>query len=405
MAAPPTAAPSTAGPDAARDARLDGLRGIAILLVVFYHASFFWLAESPAEIALVLLPAMGLYGVDLFFVLSGFLITGILLRTRGGPGYFRTFYARRALRIFPAYYAVLVLFLFVFPWLTPQAEGFWKADAPRETWWYWTYLSNFQVAASGRFQHHFLFVSWSLAIEEQFYLVWPLVVSLLSRRNLARLSWGIFAGAFALRCGLVWADASPLVPYVLTPCRLDALATGALIALAVGEPDALARLTRAARVGLPAAAALFVGFVVWRTFGPETGAAGAPTGLLDGEARLLFYTSHPFVLTVGYSALCVLFGSLLLLALASRDGPLARALRWGPLLSFGRYSYGIYLLHRLAVAIARNVVEPTQADSFLTSQVAFWGVALALSWGLAWVSWQVLEAPILSLKERFPYAS
>jgi peptidoglycan/LPS O-acetylase OafA/YrhL len=389
-------------PEPTRDAHLDGLRGVAILLVVLYHASFFWLAESPLEIALVLVPAMGLYGVDLFFVLSGFLITGILLRVRGAPGYFRTFYARRTLRIFPAYYATLILFLVVFPLLTPQAEGFWKPGASHETLWYWTYLSNFYVAATGQFQHQFLFVAWSLAIEEQFYLVWPLVVLLASRRALIGICWGMIGTAFVLRCALVYADASPLVPYVLTPCRMDTLAVGALIALLASRPGGLERLARPARWTLPLALGLFAGFVVWWTFGGS--GSGTATGMLSGEARLLFYTSQPLVVTVGYSILAAGFGALVILTVVRPGSRLGRSLAWGPLVSIGRYSYGIYLLHRLGIAIARNVVDPGRSEGpFVVLQVLFWGVALALSYGLAWLSWHAIETPFLRLKRFVPY--
>ena len=408
MTAPPTS-PSPPPPDPSappRDPRLDGLRGVAIGLVFLYHASFFWLAESPGEIALLALPALGLYGVDLFFVLSGFLITGILLRTRGAPGYYGRFYARRSLRIFPAYYAVLLLFLVVFPALTPQAEAFWKPDAERETLWYWTYLSNYQVAATGRFHHHFLFLAWSLAIEEQFYLVWPALVAWLGRTGLRRLCIGILIGAPLLRAGLLGAGASPLVPYVLTPCRLDALAAGALVALLATAPGGLAAVASRARRLAPAALGGFVALAAAVSFAPALAGGGAPTGLMEGESRLLFYTSHPAVIVVGYSLLAVGFAAALVAVLTAGESALARGLAWGPLGTLGRYSYGLYLLHRLGIAVARNFVEPTQAGEwpFALAQIAFWAVSLALSLALAWVSWQVVEAPFLRLKRRFAYA-
>ncbi len=164
---------------------LDGLRGIAIILVMLHHFTNY----RPTSGIDGLIGSVVFFwwtGVDLFFVLSGFLITGILLDTRGSERYFTTFYARRILRIFPLYYLVLFLAFVVlpkFPAVHPVLAG--QADLPPQ-WPYWLYLTNFSIADRG-WGHGWVDVGWSLAIEEQFYLVWPLVIWLCPPRLVALL--------------------------------------------------------------------------------------------------------------------------------------------------------------------------------------------------------------------------
>jgi peptidoglycan/LPS O-acetylase OafA/YrhL len=158
---------------------LDGVRGLAALLVMIFH---FGRAEVPGRgaAAVGFFAQFGWGGVDLFFVLSGFLICGILLDTRDRPGFLRTFYTRRALRIFPLYFAFLAAYIFV---IAPRLPG--ASDIEVRQRWLWLYVSNFDVAAHGWYSgggshaNHL----WSLAIEEQFYLLAPFAVLALSRRR------------------------------------------------------------------------------------------------------------------------------------------------------------------------------------------------------------------------------
>jgi len=151
-----------------RDPTLDGIRGIAIALVMLFHFARFESGHSRLGNVLSIVPAIGWSGVDLFFVLSGFLITGILLRTRSGSSYYRAFYGRRVLRIFPLYYATLVFFLVVAPRLTEAGPQ----DRVGEPIWYWLFLNNVYEAYTGRFQH------WALAT------TWPFLVRHCSDRTL-----------------------------------------------------------------------------------------------------------------------------------------------------------------------------------------------------------------------------
>ena len=214
---------------------LDGVRALAILLVMGVHTDVFFRSQPTAGTRLVdAVMGFGWGGVDLFFVLSGFLITGILFDTRAAPGYYTSFYARRALRIFPLYYVALAVILLVLPIL----GAMWHHATPKlfeHQAWLWTYTTNIGIALHGRWElaatgQTVLF--WSLAVEEQFYLVWPFLVAALSPRALTRLAGAMVVGALLLRLGLVFWGDHVVAVYVSTLTRMDALAMGALVALA-----------------------------------------------------------------------------------------------------------------------------------------------------------------------------
>ncbi|NBT59763.1 acyltransferase, partial [bacterium] len=159
----------------AHEPLLDGVRGLAILLVIFFHSSLIPVKNSMDKI-LHGAALGGWAGVDLFFVLSGFLITGILLRTKEAPNFFFNFYMRRTLRILPLYYLFLILAFYV----VPQTVQF--------GFTYWTFLSNILLGRLGQFQSPVLDITWSLAVEEQFYLLWPLVVWATKREKLEKVA-------------------------------------------------------------------------------------------------------------------------------------------------------------------------------------------------------------------------
>ena len=368
MTSPPTA---PAAPE--RVPALDGLRGVAILLVLVLHAALPGVAvdnlvHPPQLHGYLWVALLGWCGVDVFFVLSGFLITGILVRAKGSPHYFRDFYARRALRIFPLYYAVL-LWLLYGPGRAPASSA--------EQWSSLFYVQNWLYGAHGDLGDAARTITWSLAIEEQFYLLWPALVAFVSPRALVRLCVGVIVGAVVLRAGLVAAGAEHV--YYLTPCRLDALAAGALLAVV---PLPSARLGRALLVG---------GLLV---LGSAAAVAGTP--LPHSPPMQAFGLVGSMALATG------------LLVLARGDGAIARVARWRWLAVFGRYSYCIYLTHVLVIeAVGRWLQERTGT----------W----ALEWPLAWlftltvasvvgslavglVSWHLFEKWWLRLKRHFPGA-
>jgi len=380
-----------------RDRSLDGARGLAILLVVLYHSTLFRQVESLLDELLVALPRLGWSGVDLFFVLSGFLITRILLRERETPLYFKPFYARRVLRIFPLYYALLIAVLLVIPRFDALAlyNFFWAPNASPEPIWYWLFLGNFYAGATGQFHHDFLAITWSLAIEEQFYLVWPFLVWILPSRVLRRVCWGAIGLAFALRCGFLWQGIHPLAVYVMTPFRMDTLAVGALIAVVSKEDGGFEGLGRVARYGLPISFVACAGLSALLIVSPGIGGAPRGTTLLG----------HPWMQTVGYSLLAILYGFLVVHLLARPTSGLSRRFEAGWLRVLGKYSYAIYLLHFPAAwLVMRWIFNPHQYDwPFAAEQAIRYVCVLGLSAAMAWVSWQILEAPAQRLRRFFPY--
>ncbi len=356
---------------------LDGLRGLAALLVVAYH---FVPEEAPGALSVWKWAHFGWVGVDLFFVLSGFLITRILLRSRGTPHYFRNFYARRTLRIFPLYYGVLLVTLVVIP-STVRIAGLDGVRAHQA--WLWLYASNFGTIVRGIEWHGFSHF-WSLAVEEHFYLVWPALVLWLNPRGLARACVGLVAGAFLTRVLILAFGGGTHACYFLTPCRIDTLATGALLALAVCHREATQAVGRLAPWVAPIALGLIVVMLAVR---------GDPT-----------YETTP-VAAFGFTLLALFWGSVLALALTSRpDAVLPRVFRSGTLCFFGKYSYSLYVFNRLLTAPVGALAPPAVLSAYLGPDlgiVAHLAVGVVLNVAIAVASWHLFEVHFLRLKRYF----
>lgn len=386
---------------------LDGLRACAVLSVMFYH---FLGADDPAQHPLTGLVggiqkifSVGWCGVDLFFILSGFLITGILLDAKpSSKTYFRSFYIRRVLRIFPLYYGV-ILFVAIAKNYAPLSHYFGFEDVRASLWWMAAYLSNFVMALRhskvifGPMGHF-----WSLAVEEHFYLAWPALVWLCTRRQLAIACGAFIAGAFILRCGLSFHDPLTYSPYLLSPCRVDGLALGALLAMVVRSGLNVDRLRKWAWIlaGISLAMILVLGFRGEIT----RGHSHTPDGGFSHYGRAME--------TGGFSLFAVFFASVVVLAISSRAGsPGRRILEWGPLISIGRYSFAMYVLHLFCL---RAFTHPWAGfytidwlERSLHSHNLAWLFFAILSAGatycLAWLSWHLYEQHFLKLKRLFPY--
>lgn len=351
-----------------RIAPLDGLRGLAVLAVILYHASVFEPPSGGAGAALRAAARFGWAGVDLFFVLSGFLITRILWASRGSESYYRVFYARRFLRIFPLYYVSLLVLVLAF-----------RVDAG-ESAWYWLYVSNVKVTLDGwppAPLSHF----WSLAVEEQYYLVWPLVVSVLPRRALVALCGGLLLLVPAARTAGFVLGAPDLGLYVLTPFRLDALAAGSLLALLVDG-------VREPRRYVPHAVATLA-------------LAGLAAGIVVARAGDAFWGT-PGMLTLGFTFLAVGFAAVVFLAASlGEKALLPRLLSLRPLRAAGTVSYAMYVFHWPVVSVLRDAgFRPGAIAPGAPGWAVYLGVVLGAVSLLAALSWKVLEGPCLALKDR-----
>ncbi len=370
---------------------LDGVRGLAILLVLFLHLAPFGhgLPAPTAFVDKVFLHAArtGWIGVNLFFVLSGFLITGILYDTKGSAHYFRQFYARRVLRIFPLYYGALAMFLIILPALFP--EHWVLRDLKADAGWYWSYLYNWKVATTGYLASSALGHFWSLAVEEQFYLFWPLVVFWLNTRHLLVACVVAMVTALVCRMALWMTGYVPLVN-VWTPSAMDALAIGAFIAVVVRQPGGRSMLKRWAR--------------------PLAVLTGLPlSALFVGEAVSLI--PHRLLQTAGQTLIAVFFGAILVLALtSSRSSAIGTAAANPVLRFFGKYSYAMYVFHHPLLWFNPNSWLklnfrgiPTVFGSQLPAYLLWLAVTIGLTVAVALVSWHVWEKQFLKLKRFFPY--
>jgi peptidoglycan/LPS O-acetylase OafA/YrhL len=335
--------------------QLDAVRGIAILLVLVHNMGQFTFAPAAY------LHKYGWAGVDLFFVLSGFLITGILLDTKSSPSYFRNFYARRCLRIWPLYYAVLVLMFVVVPLARPHvaAEIFQKSHP----WWsYPFFLQNFFVAipteAAGA-----LGVTWSLAVEELFYLVWPFFVLRVDASRLRTFAWVVILLSPILRF-IAWKQG--VLIYSNPFCRLDGLMAGALLAITVRDP------TRApSRFVWPAWIVLSTTIVL---------------AVVADENNARWFT---FSMTITASAAVVF------LAMHSASPLLQRILANRFLIFTGTISYGLYLLHKFPQDAMKSILGARAGELFV-----FWASVIC-AYVLAAGSWYLFEKPFLRLKSAF----
>lgn len=368
---------------------LEGIRGCAVLLVLMFH----FLDADPHRgiiASIFKIAAAGWVGVDLFFVLSGFLITTILLRSKQSNNRFRDFYRRRVRRIFPLYYGVLVVVLILAPLLgaarTPGVTAI-----LHEQEYFWLFASNFMTTygnADWLSVGHF----WSLAIEEQFYLLWPAIVFLGSRRQAVFTAAGAVAASVSLRLGFqVAALFDPMLAearhwaFAWTPCRFDALAVGALVALASTDPDSRHQLERAGRIAALICLPLMA-WLVWKD--------------LLREARGVPGSPFQFALVVlTFFFLAIAFGALIIEATRA---DVARPVKWlasRPFRVLGKYSYGIYVFQGLLAPFFRRMLPPEQLAASLGSRDAaaylFFFICSLLSLACAILSWHLYESRFL----------
>jgi len=345
---------------AQRITQIDGLRGIAILSVVVLH----WVVQ-PYEPLLTQWKVWNVfsllaYGVDLFFVISGFLIGGILLRVGKNIAGIKSFYIRRILRIWPLYYALLGITF----WLAKGSLSLYKIPF----WTYTVFIFNFWENA-GYIFHKALSALWSIAIEEQFYFFGPILFFLLDRKKLAYLAGGYLIAAPFIRIILLEYYKNGL--WRFTPTRLDGIFVGILLALFFSSPQRAARIATKTRGIKILAAVLFILlpiFVYYEKIG------------------------HGF----RYSYIAILMGLLVTLAQAQNISaqPPASILNAAFLQYIGMRCYSIYLFHIFFALITQTFLK-----NFFISLL----VQSALTLLFAHFSWKYIEAPLIKLGAKFSY--
>lgn len=357
---------------------LDTLRGIAVSMVVLFHGfGFTYGLKGLSGIPRILvgLTLAGWTGVNLFFVLSGFLITGILLDTKARTDYYRRFYLRRALRILPLYYAVLFLLLLVVRAGLVQRHASWAFLGLSAI-----YLSNMTDLFGVPMQYGVL---WSLAVEEHFYLLWPAAVRAFSRKNVIRCAFAVVLWCVLLRTIyhlIGWMSG----PY--TWLSGDGLALGAaLAATARAKGDARKSVKNFTFLAIVCCFSLL--------------AAGAPFGLLLAR--------HSLGVTVRETAIDLFFVALLGGALLTGTSRWGRYVNIGIFQFLGKISYGIYLTHMLIFEMVAHftlryapILRPV-AGNFRLMLLQFF-VASAMTIAVAYLSRRYFEGPFLRMKSRQP---
>jgi peptidoglycan/LPS O-acetylase OafA/YrhL len=366
---------------------LDGLRGAAILLVLFYHYVYLTPHAESGTFAerLQNFFGMGWAGVDLFFVLSGFLIGGILLDSKASPRFFKTFYARRFFRIIPLYYVWIGLYfiltisaLSIF--LKPLGGG---REQSTIVPIYMFFLQNMTRNLHSNFGTAWLAHLWSLAVEEQFYLFAPLAIYFVSRKKLVPLLLITILAAPAARVLVFKISASHSIQYMLTPCRADGLSLGVL--LAVGWRDS-----------------------VWKSWvlSHRKLFFGITLLLMAGVISLAYSNASPysFAMTVwGFSAIDLFFSCLLVTVLLFPGGFAGGIFRFPLLIEFGRISYCIYIIHQVVNLLCHSILFH-RAPTILSWQgTAATFLAVVATYGIAKISWIWLENPLLRRGHEYKY--
>jgi peptidoglycan/LPS O-acetylase OafA/YrhL len=366
---------------------LDGLRGIAILLVVVCHfQSNLGIDADGWAWPLVAVAHAGWMGVDLFFVLSGFLITGILVDAKGSDSYFSAFYARRALRILPVYYGFLLAIFVVLPLLHLGAGDNYMLARQHQAW-YWLHITNIMMAIDelpGRGPYPST-LFWSLAVEEQFYFIWPAIVALCSPRVLRKVCIAGVIGCIVLRIAGELGGVSGLTLSVLPITRGDTLFIGGFLAIEYRN-GGLARYRKVAAIAAIASVLMLIALIVFY-------------GQVD--------YNDPGTVMFGSIAIMALGASAVVIGTTSTASRFARLLRSHFLRFFGRYSYAMYVVHT-AILAGLNHYYPFSAlrtiGGYALPAQAAWAVAyVALSVGVSMLSWHLVEKHFLRLKSLFPY--
>lgn len=344
---------------------LDGLRGIAILLVLFYHFLRFN-PITPEQEFIKKISEMGYMGVDLFFVLSGFLISGILFTIIENGHGLKLFYIRRVLRIFPAYFFLLAILFFIVPIFISEIP---YKESVENSYIFWLYFSNFYIGINGFNSAPFLTHTWSLAVEEQFYLFFPFILPFFKKNW----HWIAFIALIVICRYFFWIQGMKTMNYVGIINRMDSFVIGSFFQL----------LFRRRSVIPSPKILLLIILSFW---------------ILIGLSSSGFKPSSFIMQTIGFSFNSIFFGYIIYLCSLNDY----KFLKSKYLIFFGKYSYGIYLVH---VPVLK-FIEFFFFDeiTFGLDLVKFFLLSFIFSVSLALISWFFVEKPFLGLKKYFSYS-
>ena len=360
---------------------LDGLRGFAIFLVLIWHYFYAQVWNIPGTQLANIKQALGFTwsGVDLFFVLSGFLIAGILIDNKDKTKYFSTFYIRRICRIFPLYYLHLSLFIILLLAGVDEISPFnklFQTDSSVPLWSYFVYLQNVFMGKATSFGPEWLGVTWSLAIEEQFYLFFPLLIRFIPGPRLPYLFIWFIIMAVYLR-----ATMPGFAAYINTPWRADSLMIGASLAYLMRQAGFIEWVVNHRRL----VCSIFSVFLV--------------VALLTN-----FSSARPFSLTITYFWLAILFALLILICITFKDNLLSRIFRNRTLIWLGSISYGVYLFHQPISGIVHGLIRyaPPYIASWFDAMVTL--LSLIVTLAVAHVSYNYFEKKIIRFGRSFRYS-
>jgi peptidoglycan/LPS O-acetylase OafA/YrhL len=358
-----------------RIAELDGIRGLAILMVLFWH----YFGDPPKYLTpdtfvsyLMIATRLFWSGVDLFFILSGYLICGIILDNHSKQRFLTTFFIRRAARILPLYCFLLLLYLLLRSQLD-TVQFSWLFSNPIPFWSYVTFLQNVMMGVEGHFGGNFLGISWSLAVEEQFYLLAPLTILIIGRQRWIRGMVPLIVLAAALRVGFSFRFFS----YVNTPFRMDSLLLGGIIAVLIRNNLAFA-LLRQHR------SSIFWTFVV-------------------GVILIATISFHMQVNALTYSVFGLFYAVFLLTVILYRDDALTGALRWRPLRFCGSIAYGLYMYHQAVNGLFHGMIRRASPSLETSGGLLVTLLALVVTFMISIVSFRYFECWFVRIGHSFDY--